>query len=353
MEGLAHMQAAGTYDTINRMFGLESNTDFSNEMIDGILDSRSWVENTGDTDYWKLMEDGSLKYDGDGWLKDENGMYINRDGSKTDEPIKGKTVGSEGIETGLLEILALEKTEENITRVQNMMIVAGMSHTVDTSDPENRAAWMWKGEGTEGNTNVLIGQSLLSGFGMVHLPRTMFSLSEQYVALKFRQLANAQTTSDDVQMGYPSWPKQQEGYEKKTGQTDETWCNLVSYRTDIAMFANESITKLLDKRGIGYTNANLMGENLEKYYPQIKEGWMAQAMANMGLNTKISYINPNLNNSGHIATIVANYGTYIPALGPLVSQGGISNGQMYAGSSYSFGSTLSSSNYYWMLSEDL
>ena len=53
MEGLAHMQAAGTYDTINRMFGLESNTDFSNEMIDGILDSRSWVENTGDTDYWK------------------------------------------------------------------------------------------------------------------------------------------------------------------------------------------------------------------------------------------------------------------------------------------------------------
>ena len=49
------MQAAGTYDTINRMFGLESNTGFSNEMIDGILDSRSWVENTGDTDFlWDL-----------------------------------------------------------------------------------------------------------------------------------------------------------------------------------------------------------------------------------------------------------------------------------------------------------
>lgn len=117
------------------------------------------------------------------------------------------------------------------------------------------------------------------------------------------------------------------------------------------MFGNESITKLLDKQGIGNTNANLMGDNLAKYYPQIDEGWMAQAMANMGLDTKISYINSNPEYSGHIATIVANYDTYIPALGPLVSQGGIRNGQMYAGSSYSFGSTLSSSNYYWMLSD--
>jgi hypothetical protein len=50
-------------------------------------------------DFWTLTADGGLKYDEEGWLKDENGMYINRDGSKTAE-LRNDTVGAAGIETG-------------------------------------------------------------------------------------------------------------------------------------------------------------------------------------------------------------------------------------------------------------
>lgn len=57
--------------------------------------------------------------------------------------------------------------------------------------------------------------------------------------------------------------------------------------------------------------------------------------------------------SGHMATVVASYGTYIPALGPRVSQGGVSNGEMWAGYSRSFGSKLSQSNYYWMMPDSM
>ena len=54
-------------------------------------------------DYWKLMEDGSLAYDGDGWLKDSNGNQI------YDED--GNPIGSNGIETGLRKILKVDETE--------------------------------------------------------------------------------------------------------------------------------------------------------------------------------------------------------------------------------------------------
>lgn len=48
-------------------------------------------------DFWKLMEDGSLAYDGDGWLKDPNGNYI------LDE--NGKRIGDEKVQKGLENIL--------------------------------------------------------------------------------------------------------------------------------------------------------------------------------------------------------------------------------------------------------
>ncbi len=70
------------------------------EYVDENYDSRA--------DYWKLMNDGTLKQDKDWWLKDENGLFINEDGTHTAER-KENTIGSEGIETGLLNILFGEK----------------------------------------------------------------------------------------------------------------------------------------------------------------------------------------------------------------------------------------------------
>ena len=60
-------------------------------------------------DYWKLMDDGSLAYDGKANLYDENGNLI----YKTD---------SQGIQGSLKEILGLE----NQTEAYNLMIQAGM-----------------------------------------------------------------------------------------------------------------------------------------------------------------------------------------------------------------------------------
>ena len=60
-------------------------------------------------DYWKLMDDGSLAYDGKANLYDENGNLI----YKTD---------SQGIQGSLQEILGLE----NQTEAYNLMIQAGM-----------------------------------------------------------------------------------------------------------------------------------------------------------------------------------------------------------------------------------
>lgn len=54
-------------------------------------------------DYWKLMEDGSLAYDGDGWLKDSNGNQI------YDED--GNAIGANEIEGGLQEILKVDEIE--------------------------------------------------------------------------------------------------------------------------------------------------------------------------------------------------------------------------------------------------
>ena len=50
------------------------------------------------------MKDGALVKDEDGWLRDENGMYINYNGSRTKNRTS-ETIGADGLETGLLNIM--------------------------------------------------------------------------------------------------------------------------------------------------------------------------------------------------------------------------------------------------------
>ena len=71
----------------------------------GVLDIEKLAEDyDSSADYWKLMSNGQLVKDKDGWLKDENGLYINADGTHTKER-KANTIGAEKIQTGLLNIL--------------------------------------------------------------------------------------------------------------------------------------------------------------------------------------------------------------------------------------------------------
>jgi hypothetical protein len=68
IEGIAHLQGNWTYGAINEIFGLEGDGAFSAQMISAILNPESWKENTGDTDYWKVIvkADGSYKMQDDG-----------------------------------------------------------------------------------------------------------------------------------------------------------------------------------------------------------------------------------------------------------------------------------------------
>jgi hypothetical protein len=55
-------------------------------------------------DYWRMKYDGTLVYDGSGWLRDEEGKYISIYGYRTDS-ITEDTVGAANITQGLLNIL--------------------------------------------------------------------------------------------------------------------------------------------------------------------------------------------------------------------------------------------------------
>jgi hypothetical protein len=92
------------------------------------------------------MDDGTLVNDGSGWLRDENGKYINIDGTLSDEPILGQTLGASGIETGLLNILEGTSsqgyttfTDEQVLAAQKLMMDAGMSPTNPNASFRDRA----------------------------------------------------------------------------------------------------------------------------------------------------------------------------------------------------------------------
>jgi hypothetical protein len=92
---------------------------------------------------------------------------------------------------------------------------------------------------------------------------------------------------------------------------------------------------------------------LNSEYDQLYSGLMAQIEANMGNMTAVSYVNPgylktgdNDTYHGHIGTVVANYGTYIPALGPRISQGGIKNGEYWTRDPNTFGRVMNNTSFY-------
>ena len=133
VEAIAHMSATETYSQLNHKFKLQADTSFSMEMLSGIMNADNWKENTGDVDHWKMTWGGQLVSDGSGWLKDENGMYISKDGTRTPEPIPGETLGAEKQESGLLNIMNGESaqlyntfSDEQKQQAQAIMESAGL-----------------------------------------------------------------------------------------------------------------------------------------------------------------------------------------------------------------------------------
>jgi hypothetical protein len=108
-------------------------------------------------DYWKLTKKGELVDDGSGWLRDESGDYIGKDGkriSKSDfekmsESEKSeKVVGAKHIEAGLNKIL--NSVGLGLDNAAYFLKGSGWTISNANYNPNNTATWYWKGN--EGKT---------------------------------------------------------------------------------------------------------------------------------------------------------------------------------------------------------
>ncbi|MGN0750836.1 MAG: M23 family metallopeptidase [Treponema sp.] len=78
IEGVAHLVGLQTYSQLGEMFKLKGNKTFTDGMVNALLDEKSWQENTGDVDYWKVNHEGNLYWDGQYDLVDENGNLLEK-----------------------------------------------------------------------------------------------------------------------------------------------------------------------------------------------------------------------------------------------------------------------------------
>jgi murein DD-endopeptidase MepM/ murein hydrolase activator NlpD len=119
-------------------------------------------------DLWKLTNDGKLKNDGQGYLKDENGMYINADGSRS-WTITDKTIGAGGLETGLLNILfggTHNEAYDNFTDDQVWIAQLLMNRSkieVVSGSSTNMRAIQWSKENGEQELDMAMAMSLAGG----------------------------------------------------------------------------------------------------------------------------------------------------------------------------------------------
>ena len=227
VEALAHLAGAETYAFLNNKFTLQADATFSMEMLAGIMNADNWKENTGDVDHWKMTWGGQLINDGQGWLIDENGMYINIDGKKSEKPIVGKTLGAGkldengnpivgatgNIETGLLNILANSSnsaystfTDEQIKAAKDLLIGAEMT----PSNPDaNFKDYNWSSNGKGQKLNMYAfmetaGENVANPiFETYYNNKVDYDLATAYgLDLKFSETAMNKTVPEVLQGKY-------------------------------------------------------------------------------------------------------------------------------------------------------
>ncbi len=399
-ESEAHKQGLLIYGSLLSTFGLQGDQDFALGMVAALMNPDSYQANMENIDHWKLTNDGKLVYDGQGYLKDGAGKYINKDGSRSDKP-GANTIGAAGVETGLLNILngmtsnfGYESfTEQQKRDVQDLMSASGLMNTVDLNNPANRTKWMWNGEGSymdsvggaripikvdvgalnEGKAlrisalfndfgnaydrllfdalpaayaYAVLSENNRNTFGLANLAKDQYGRDQQTAAEAFRSLANGNATLPNVQPGV-----------KDAFGNLSTWCNLKVFYDNNATLGPESYKSMLEPSGVGSTKANHLGLNLAANYPELSMT-MAQHFANMGLQVRAAWIDPQTYQvgaadapSGHVASVVANYGIFDPRLGPRISQAGLRNGEMWT--SQGFGvARLPDVKYYWVMQDN-
>lgn len=122
------------------------------------------------------------------------------------------------------------------------------------------------------------------------------------------------TAQPDVQAGFPD----------ANGNTNVTWCNRALDRMLFQLQGNN--VKLLNDRGINWTNANSMVQNARRNLTKVEPA-DAQAKANGGELIIACWLNPR-GGSGHVA-LVCPTDRPTPTIGDIwIGQAGRVNGQM-------------------------
>ena len=189
--------------------------------------------------------------------------------------------------------------------------------------------------------------------GMEYLSRDQYTAEQITLAEKFRETANANAQLENVQPGYPNGTTFADG-------SPLTWCNEKLLHDNKAMLGAGNYEKMVE----GGRRANHIGMNLAQNYPELGSGLEAQHFANMGLQVRAAWIHPDAYilgaddaNSGHVASVVSNYGLYDPRRGPRISQAGQRNGEMWAvqgfPNSAKHPQRFENTRYYWVMPDNL
>jgi len=110
--------------------------DFYNAIMTSDMGSIMSIINMYDSgaEYWKLLLDGNIAYDGRASLVDENGVTIRSAASMG--------LSENAVEGALIRILGFDPSDENaVALVRSMMEKSGLVHSFD-NDPNQ---WYWKG----------------------------------------------------------------------------------------------------------------------------------------------------------------------------------------------------------------
>jgi hypothetical protein len=341
VESLAYLKAYATYLTLAKNYNLKIDTDFVAEIQQRILDPKSQIRNTGNKQFWKLTSYG-LIYDGDGYLRNENGEYYYKDKTFGKELDASKVAGSKGVESGLLDILGIFETGDpshdavTLRAIQQMMEESGIKH----STGNNNKNWYWSGVHetengeenlTDKNMGVLIRGNRLARFGMVNLGKLNYSQEQIASGQRIYDAGVIVFPQPDLQPGWPDYFEEQRlraealangtVYVPRPGDAPGvTWCNRAAQRIMAIVLGQDYVDKYL----LNYekeASANTMGNTLKNIFNNGSINALnAQISSNMGNYIVASWINPV--DKGHIATVVPDYGWFIPGIGPKVAQSG-------------------------------
>jgi murein DD-endopeptidase MepM/ murein hydrolase activator NlpD len=150
-------------------------------------------------DFWKLLNNGNLQYDGKGWLTDAQGRPI------FDK--NGDQIGASGIEGGLLKILGVDANDkEAVARVRQMMSDAGLRHS-DGADPED---WQWRNNGTVDGEKVNItdlNMDRIIGFYLMVNPEHGYGYGNSMVTAVF--MKGFDSSTDNFVLGDGNAKKQE------------------------------------------------------------------------------------------------------------------------------------------------